>query len=112
MTKQVENNQARKIDSGSLAWPRALRYKGAIEFRLLSSFYQEFENWRIMDEQLTAIIIKGKVHRLTVMPDDEPCLCKECSLQELCDRLEERILCDFIGDCRGHHIFKCDNLKD
>ena len=32
------SNQARKIDSGSLAWPRALRYKGAIEFRLLSSF--------------------------------------------------------------------------
>ena len=65
-----------------------------------------------LTERLTAIIIKGKVHRLTVMPDDEPCLCKECSLQELCDRLEERILCDFIGDCRGHHIFKCDNLKD
>ena len=61
------------------------------------------------DEQLTAIIIKGKVHRLTVMPDDEPCLCKECSLQELCDRLDEHILCDFIGDCRGHSMFKCDD---
>ena len=41
VTKQVENNQARKIDSGSLAWSRALRYKGAIEFRLLSSFEHE-----------------------------------------------------------------------
>ena len=64
------------------------------------------------DEQLTAIIIKGKVHRLTVIPDDEPCLCKECSLQELCDRLDEHILCDFIGDYGGHSMFKCDDKRE
>ena len=64
------------------------------------------------DEQLTAIIIKGKVHRLTVIPDDEPCLCKECSLQELCDRLDEHILCDFIGNYRGHSMFKCDDKRE
>ena len=61
------------------------------------------------NEQLTAIIIKGKVHRLTVMPDDDPCFCKDCSLQELCDRLEEDILCNLIGESDGHWIFKCDD---
>ena len=61
-----------------------------------------------MDEQLTAIIIKGKVHRLTAMPADEPCLCRECSLQELCDRLDEHILCGLVGDYNGHSMFKCD----
>lgn len=65
-----------------------------------------------MDEQLTAIIIKGKVHRLTEISKNKPCLCKECSLQELCDRLDERILCDFIGDYGGHHIFRCDDKED
>ncbi len=75
--------------------------------------YKEKGNIDKMDERLTAIIIKGKVHRLTAMPDNEPCLCKKCSLQELCDRLNEHILCDFIGDFiknhRGHSMFKCDD---
>lgn len=61
------------------------------------------------NEQQTAIIIKGKVHRLTVMPDDDPCFCKECSLFELCDRLEEDILCNLIGGYDGHWMFKCDD---
>lgn len=61
------------------------------------------------NEQQTAIIIKGKVHRLTVMPDDDPCLCKDCSLQKLCDTLEEDILCNLIGEGRGHWLFKCDD---
>lgn len=49
------------------------------------------------NEQQTAIIIKGKVHRLTTFPQNEPILCKDCSLFELCDRLEENLLCTLIG---------------
>lgn len=61
------------------------------------------------NEQQTAIIIKGKVHRLTTLPQNEPVLCKDCSLLELCDRLEKDVLCDLIGGLAGHWMFKCDD---
>ena len=61
------------------------------------------------NEQQTAIIIKGKVHRLTTFPQNEPILCKDCSLCELCDRLEENLLCTLIGGSSRHWMFKCDD---